>query len=42
MIDENGQEVYEKEGDIAIKVVPERPVGLFTRYVVSFSHIYRP
>ena len=37
VIDEGGNELIGKEGDLAIKVRPDRPVGLFSRYVVSFS-----
>ncbi|MCP3104456.1 AMP-binding protein [Myxococcus sp. K15C18031901] len=34
VIDEQGQEVaVDKEGDIAVRVAPERPVGLFQEYL---------
>jgi hypothetical protein len=36
IIDENGKECGRYiEGDIAVKVKPKRPVGLFTEYLVS-------
>ncbi len=36
IIDGEGKEVgIDQEGYIAVKVKPERPVGLFTKYVVS-------
>ena len=35
VIDDDAEEIVGSEGDLAIKVKPERPVGLFTRYVVS-------
>ena len=38
MIDEAGEEVPTgQEGDLAIKVKPNRPAGLFSRYVVSIN-----
>lgn len=36
ILDENGKEAdVGIEGDLAMQVEPERPVGLFSRYVVS-------
>lgn len=36
ILDENGKEAdVGIEGDLALQVEPERPVGLFSRYVVS-------
>ena len=35
-MDENGNECHEGvEGEMVVEVSPNRPVGLFTRYVVS-------
>ena len=35
-MDDEGQEVeLHQEGNLAIRVAPARPVGLFTHYVVS-------
>ena len=37
IISETGDEVDPGvEGDIALKVSPNRPIGLFSRYVVSY------
>lgn len=36
VVDDQGQEVeLHQEGNLAIRVAPVRPVGLFTHYVVS-------
>ena len=41
IIDEEGKEVgIDQEGYIGIKVKPERPVGLFTEYLVRFVQLY--
>lgn len=37
VVDANSNEVdVGVEGDLAIKIKPDRPVGMFKRYVVSF------
>ena len=36
VIDENGVETkHGVEGDIAVRIKPHRPLGLFSKYVVS-------
>ena len=37
IINEDNEECADgEEGDLAMKVNPDRPVGLFSRYVVSY------
>ena len=37
IVDSDGNEVSPgKEGDIALRVKPNRPLGLFTKYLVRF------